>query len=120
MREKKKKREQLKKPETRGECANIPRPCPFVSCRYNLYFDVTKTGHLLKNFDCEPFEMKESCALDIADRGQTQLHKIAEALGVSRQAIEQALLRYLERYETKLKKLYKGDVEGKIDFIRIM
>src|SRR5688572_28414707 len=26
----------LQMPRTRGDCANVPRPCPFVRCRYNL------------------------------------------------------------------------------------
>ena len=26
----------LERPKTRGECADMPRPCPFLSCRYHL------------------------------------------------------------------------------------
>lgn len=28
------------RPRTRGECANGPRPCPWVSCRYHLLLEV--------------------------------------------------------------------------------
>lgn len=35
-------------PKTRGDCANVPRPCPFRQCRYNMvsapYSDKTKRG----------------------------------------------------------------------------
>src|SRR5262245_15015702 len=29
------------KPRFRAECAEGPRPCPFVSCKYHLYIDVS-------------------------------------------------------------------------------
>ena len=29
----------LQRPRTRGECVDVPRPCPFVECRYNLKHD---------------------------------------------------------------------------------
>src|SRR5262245_61905247 len=28
------------KPKLRSECADMERPCPFVSCKYHLYIDV--------------------------------------------------------------------------------
>ena len=28
------------RPKTRGDCANVARPCPYVSCKYHLYIDV--------------------------------------------------------------------------------
>src|SRR5690242_4638453 len=39
------------KPKTRAECVNGPRPCLFVSCKYNLYLDVNpETGSIKLNF----------------------------------------------------------------------
>src|SRR5207248_4026222 len=33
------------RPRVRGDCAEGPRPCPYVSCKYNLYVDVNpRTG----------------------------------------------------------------------------
>jgi hypothetical protein len=32
------------RPKTRADCADVPRPCPFVSCRWNLYLDVDNRG----------------------------------------------------------------------------
>jgi len=63
------------KPKTRAECADGARPCPYVSCKYHLYIDVSpRTGAIKLNFpDLEVWELPESCALDVADRGGTTL-----------------------------------------------
>lgn len=61
------------RPRVRGDCADAPRPCPFVGCRYNLFLDAKKNGSILLNFgeDVGALEkMSETCALDVADRGQ--------------------------------------------------
>src|SRR5262245_13028555 len=65
--------EEHEKPRTREECADGARPCPFVSCKHHLYLDVSsRTGAIKLNFpDLEVWEMNETCALDIADRGGT-------------------------------------------------
>lgn len=77
------------RPATRGECANGPRPCPFVSCRHHLYLDVSSsTGAIKLNFpDLEVWEMKESCSLDVADRGGNTLEHVADALNVVRERV---------------------------------
>src|SRR5262245_61305530 len=64
----------IERPKTRGECG-AERPCPWVSCRYHLYLDVNpETGVVKFNHpDKEVWELKESCALDIADRGGVPL-----------------------------------------------
>lgn len=59
---------ELERPRTRGDCDGIPRPCPFVGCRWNLFLDVEKDGSIRFNFPhLEPHEMRVSCALDVAD-----------------------------------------------------
>lgn len=79
------------RPTTRGECANVPRPCPFVSCRHHLYLDVRpRTGNVQLNFpDLEPDELRESCALDVADRGPATLEQIGEYLNITRERARQ-------------------------------
>jgi hypothetical protein len=59
------------KPKTRAECAEGPRPCPYVSCKHHLFIDVSpRTGAIKLNFpDLEPDELRQSCSLDVADRG---------------------------------------------------
>jgi hypothetical protein len=55
-------------PATRAECRGGPRPCPLISCRWNLYLDVEPNGAITLNFpDREPEDMVHSCALDIAE-----------------------------------------------------
>lgn len=79
------------RPKTRGDCANVPRPCPYAGCKFNLYLDPLKGGNIRATFpDIEPGDMKESCALDIADRGGATLEEVAACLNVTRQRIEQA------------------------------
>lgn len=96
--------EGVERPRTRGDCANVPRPCPFVGCRANLYLEVVppnKRGRreerlpgLRFNFpDLDVTEMKDSCALDAADRGGMHLDDIGEALGISRQGVDQQVSR---------------------------
>src|SRR4029434_4328489 len=61
------------KPRTREDCVDGPRPCPYVSCKHHLYLDVSaRTGAIKLNFpDLEVWDMNETCALDVADRGGT-------------------------------------------------
>ena len=78
------------RPRTRGECVNGPRPCPFASCQFHLYLTVDQeTGALTTNHAGEIEDMRESCALDIADRGGASVDEVATALGVTRQRVEQ-------------------------------
>jgi len=58
------------RPRTRAACGE-ERPCPFVSCEYHLYLDVSRRAGAIKlNFpDLEVEDMAETCALDLAERG---------------------------------------------------
>lgn len=86
------------RPRTRGECAGGPRPCPFVSCAYHLFIDVGATGGLKLNFpDCEPGDLAESCALDVADRGGSTLEEIAAHMNITRERVRQMEVDLLER-----------------------
>lgn len=82
------------KPELRAECAQgefADRPCPFVSCKFHLYLDVSeRTGAIKLNFpDLEVWEMPESCALDIADRGGITLEEVGAIVNLTRERIRQ-------------------------------
>lgn len=70
------------RPRTRGECADVPRPCPFVSCRYHLLLQVGSNGRIFATRGEDPTEMTESCALDVADRGPAEAGKVATLLGL--------------------------------------
>lgn len=89
------------KPRNRAECVEAPRPCPFVSCQHHLYIDVSsKTGAIKLNFpDLEVWEMGESCALDIADRGGTTLEDVGAIMNLTRERIRQVEVKALAKLE---------------------
>jgi hypothetical protein len=97
------------KPKQREECAatgataeeGAERPCPFVSCKHHLYLDVSpRTGAIKLNFpDLEVWEMKETCALDIADRGGTTLEDVGAIMNLTRERIRQVEVRALAKLE---------------------
>jgi hypothetical protein len=75
-----------------GHCEDVPRPCPFVSCRHNLYLDVDpRTGAVTMNFPLlEPGDMPAngSCAMDVvAHRGMSEA-AIAELMNEGREQVE--------------------------------
>lgn len=78
------------RPKTRAECEGHARPCPFVSCRWHLYLDVTIGGSIRLNFpDIEPADMTDSCVLDIADRGGMTLEEVGAAINLTRERVRQ-------------------------------
>jgi hypothetical protein len=79
------------RPETRDDCRLSERPCPFVSCKYHLYLDVNpRTGSIKLNFpDLEVWELPETCALDVAERGGMTLEEVGELLNLTRERIRQ-------------------------------
>ena len=87
------------KPKTRAACSSFERPCPYVSCKYHLYLDVNPaTGSIKLNFpDLEVWEMEETCALDVADRGGITLEEVGEIMNLTRERIRQVELRGLEK-----------------------
>ncbi len=85
------------RPMTRGECENDIRPCPWVACKHHLYLDVNpETGSIKINFpDLEPWEMSETCALDVADRSGITLEEVGEIMNLTRERIRQVEVRGL-------------------------
>jgi hypothetical protein len=89
----------VERPQTRAECTDSPRPCPFVSCQHHLYLDVSaRTGAIKLNFpDLEVWEMTETCALDIADRGGTTLEEVGAIMNLTRERIRQVEVKGLAK-----------------------
>jgi hypothetical protein len=87
----------IERPRTRAECANGPRPCPWVSCKHHLYLDVNpETGSIKLNFpDLELENMRDTCSLDVADRGGITLEEVGEILNLTRERIRQVEVRGL-------------------------
>ena len=93
--------EDVKKPKVREDCAQAERPCPFVSCKHHLYLDVSaRTGAIKLNFpDLEVWEMTETCALDVADRGGTTLEEVGAIMNLTRERIRQVEVKGLAKLE---------------------
>jgi hypothetical protein len=89
----------IERPETRADCASGARPCPFVSCKHHLYLDVSaRTGAIKLNFpDLEVWEMTDTCALDIADRGGTTLEEVGAIMNLTRERIRQVEVKGLAK-----------------------
>jgi hypothetical protein len=89
------------KPKTREECLDGPRPCPYVSCKHHLYIDVSaRTGAIKLNFpDLEVWDLGESCALDVADRGGTTLEDVGAIMNLTRERIRQVEVKALAKLE---------------------
>ena len=81
----------MKRPLNRAECVNGPRPCPWVSCRYHLFVDVNpRTGSLRYNFPGkELWELKYTCALDVAENGECSLERLGEVMNLTGERIRQ-------------------------------
>ncbi|MET0389839.1 MAG: sigma factor-like helix-turn-helix DNA-binding protein [Polyangiales bacterium] len=93
--------EEYWRPQSRGDCAEMERPCPFVSCKYHLYIDVHPVrGSIKINFpDVEVWDMTDSCALDIADRGGITLEEVGEIMNLTRERVRQLETQGLSRLQ---------------------
>ena len=93
--------EDIEKPKTRAECLEGERPCPFVSCKHHLNLDVSaRTGAIKLNFpDLEVWEMTETCALDVADRGGTTLEEVGAIMNLTRERIRQVEVKGLAKLQ---------------------
>lgn len=91
------------RPKKRSECPT-QRPCPFVSCRYHLYLDVNESGTIKFNFHgIEPWEMKESCVLDITDKEiPLTLNDVGEHMSLVRERVRQIELSALQKIEKEM------------------
>lgn len=102
------------RPRRRGDCADVPRPCPFVGCRYNLYLDVLDRGRVRRRVppDVAPEDIDPawSCALDVAARGKHQVGQIADLLGLTTPRVSQIIDR-----ATKRLRVIEDEAERTID-----
>lgn len=93
------------RPRSRRDCAQVPRPCPFVGCRHNLWLDTTASGAFRINHAVDPEALSASCALDEASAGPATLAEVGRRLNITRERVRQI-------EAMALKKLGKrGDLE---------
>lgn len=96
------------RPRRRADCVASARPCLFISCKHHLYLDVNPaTGSIKLNFpDKEVWELKETCALDVADKGGITLEEVGDIMNLTRERIRQVetrgLLKLREAAEEEL------------------
>lgn len=86
------------RPRYRSDCFEGTRPCIFVSCKYHLYLDVNpRSGSVKLNFpDKELWELAETCALDVADRGGVTLEEVGEIMNLTRERVRQVETRGIQ------------------------
>lgn len=79
------------RPKTRKDCHKMARPCLYVSCRHHLYLDINvESGSVKLNFpDKEIWELEETCALDVAERGGITLEEAGQIMNLTRERIRQ-------------------------------
>lgn len=82
------------RPRTRGDCADGPRPCPWVACRFHLAVSIWGATVRLR----PDWEQLPTCALDLAEKGGLTLREVGAVLGVTRQAAQQIESRALVRF----------------------
>jgi hypothetical protein len=93
----------LSKPKKRSDCASVPRPCPFISCKYHLYLDVTEIGTIRFNYpDTEIEDLRVSCTLDVVESGEKVLEAVGEIFGITRERIRQIESKALDRLRRKI------------------
>jgi hypothetical protein len=87
----------IPRPTNREECRGELRPCPWVACKHHLYLDINpETGSIKINFpELEPWELKHTCALDVAERGGITLEEVGEIMNLTRERIRQVEVRGL-------------------------
>lgn len=95
------------RPRKRGECVHAPRPCPWVGCKYHLFLEVQDLPHMrgpgsLKfSFpNQESWELKETCALDVADREGLTLEDVGLLLNITRERVRQIEMVALRKLKT--------------------
>lgn len=91
---------QVQRPKKRSDCLpggiNAQRPCPFVTCKHHLF-------RFVSGFDTEDDleKLRETCVLDVADRGGATLEETGEILNLTRERIRQVEVAVLRKLRNR-------------------
>ncbi|HET6613632.1 MAG TPA: sigma factor-like helix-turn-helix DNA-binding protein [Kofleriaceae bacterium] len=86
-----------------------------MSCRHHLYLEVTFAGSIKLQYPGrEPWEMSETCSLDVADQGEHSMSEVGELIGVAKERIRQNEDRALLKLEDNktIRELRDGPQRG--------
>lgn len=102
---------EARRPRTRGDCAAGVRPCPWVGCKHHLYLDVNpRTGSLKLNLpELEPWELVDTCSLDVADHGGATLETVGGHMNLTRERVRQVELTALHELRARVRALLALD-----------
>lgn len=120
-------------PQTRGDCINGIRPCPWLRCSYhifwvkadlrdkNLRWKKTKirgwhkerprtAEDILNNMTNDEvleiiFNLKETCVLDVAEEGGVTLERIADILNITRERVRQIINATINRIKNSPRRI---------------
>lgn len=107
----------LQRPKTRADCRDAVRPCPWVSCRHHLFFELTTEGKIRCPWRDDGIDWANeekateafaellvnytgpTCVLDVTEQHPDglQLQEIADRLGVDVTRIERSQQSALEK-----------------------
>lgn len=81
----------IARPRTRGECRGQERPCPWAGCRHHMALDINPESGAIKinHPHLELWEIRETCSLDVAERGEVTLETVAEVMNLTRERARQ-------------------------------
>jgi hypothetical protein len=92
------------RPRTRAECIRTGlgtpgNPCPHVSCKHHLAIEVhPENGGIRQNFpDREVWQIPETCALVVADRGGMDGAAVGQVTNLTRERVRQIEARALAK-----------------------
>ena len=112
----------ITRPKTRADCEGGPRPCPWVSCKHNLFLDVDQETHAVKlNFPdvesgaSEWSTLAATCALDVSDEGGATLERVGEILNLTRERIRQVETKALTRVQKRASRTPLADFKTDYD-----
>lgn len=105
----------LIRPRFRFECAGVCRPCPFITCYYNLFPEWSglrgrnkksgKKKKIVRQTIDDPLSVPadRSCVLDVAEFGGLTLEEVGYVFNITRERVRQIQTQALRKM-----KIYSG------------
>ena len=88
---------------THGACRQLPGPCPYAICRFNLTAE-TRDSRGAKPAHASAPILREACALEAAEQGGMTLEEIAARFALTRERVRQIELSALRKIGRQLER----------------